>query len=57
VAEDGTISDVVADTNHGYGMEEESIRVIIKSGKWTPATQNGRNVNSYKRQSITFVVS
>jgi len=57
VAKDGTISDVVAETNHGYGMEQECVRAITKSGKWTPAIQNGRNVISYKRQTLTFVVS
>jgi hypothetical protein len=57
VAKDGSISDVVAETNHGYGMEQESVRAIKKSGKWTPAMQNGRNVIAYKRQPITWVVS
>ena len=56
VAKDGSVSDVVAETNHGYGMEQESIRVIKRSGKWTPAIQNGRNVIAYKRQPITWVV-
>jgi protein TonB len=56
VARDGSISDVVAETNFGYGMEEESIRVIKKSGKWTPAIQNGKNVIAYKRQPITWLV-
>jgi len=56
VAKDGSVSDVVAETRHGYGMEEESVRAIKKSGKWTPAIQNGRNVTAYKRQPITWVV-
>ncbi|HYE55205.1 MAG TPA: energy transducer TonB [Chitinophagaceae bacterium] len=29
-------------------------KVIMASGKWTPAVQNGRHVKSYKRQPITF---
>jgi periplasmic protein TonB len=52
----GNISDVKALTNHGYGMEEEAIRVIKRGPKWTPAIQNGRNVNAYRKQPITFVV-
>jgi protein TonB len=56
VAKDGSLSDIVAETSYGYGMEAESIRVIKKSGKWAPAIQNGRNVISYKRQPITWVV-
>jgi protein TonB len=57
VSKDGTASDVEAETNFGYGMEDEAIRAIKKAPKWTPALQNGRNVNAYKRQPITFVVS
>ena len=56
VAKDGSVSDVQAETSHGYGMEQESVRVIKKSGKWVAAIQNGRNVISYKRQPITWVV-
>jgi protein TonB len=37
-------------------MEQESVRAIKKSGKWTPAIQNGRNVTAYKRQPITWLV-
>ena len=56
VAKDGSVSDVVAETSHGYGMEQESVRAIKKSGRWTPAIQNGRNVTAYKRQPITWLV-
>jgi protein TonB len=56
VDKQGNISDVKALTNHGYGMEEEAIRAIKRGPKWTPAIQNGRNVNAYRKQPITFVV-
>ncbi len=56
VSKDGSISDVQAETKHGYGMEEEATKIIKKGPKWTPALQNGRNVNAYRRQPITFVV-
>jgi protein TonB len=52
----GNISDVKGLTKHGYGMEEEAIRVIKRGPKWTPAIQNGRNVNAYRKQPVTFVV-
>lgn len=52
----GNISDVKALSGHGYGMEEEAVRVIKRGPKWTPAIQNGRNVNAYRKQPITFVV-
>jgi protein TonB len=56
VSKDGSISDVQPETKHGYGMEEEAIKIIKRGPKWTPALQNGRNVNAYRRQPITFVV-
>ena len=57
VSRDGSISDVAAETSFGYGMEAEAVKVIKKGPKWTPALQNGRNVNAYRRQPITFVVA
>jgi periplasmic protein TonB len=57
VAKDGSISDVVAETNHGYGMEGEALKAIKKGPKWTPAQQNGNVVKAYRRQPITFVVA
>ncbi len=56
VSKDGTISDVEATSKHGYGMEEEAIKVIKRGPRWTPALQNGRNVNAYRQQPITFLV-
>ena len=56
VDKEGNISDVRALTNHGYGMEEEAMRVIRKGPKWSPAIQNGRQVKAYRKQPITFRV-
>ncbi len=56
VSKDGSISDVTPETKFGYGMEDEAVKVIKKGPKWTPALQNGRNVNAYRRQPITFQV-
>lgn len=53
----GNMSDVKALTNHGYGMEQEAVRVIKRAPKWRPAIQNGRQVNAYRKQPITFVVT
>lgn len=57
VDKEGNISDVRSLTNHGYGMEEEAMRVIKKGPKWTPAIQNGRQVKAYRKQPITFQVT
>ena len=56
VSKDGSLSDVKCENDPGFGMCEESIRVIKKTKNWTPAIQNGRNVNAYRRQPITFIV-
>jgi len=53
----GKISDVKALTSHGYGMEDEAVKIIRKGPDWVPAIQNGQNVNAYRKQPITFVVS
>ncbi len=57
VSKDGSISNVTAETHFGHGMEQEVIRVIKTGPKWEPALQNGRPVNAYRRQPVTFVVS
>lgn len=57
VDKEGNVSDVKALSNHGYGMEEEAMRVIKKAPKWTPAVQNGRQVKAYRKQPITFIVA
>lgn len=56
VDKEGNISDIKALTNHGYGMEQEVIRVVAKGPKWLPAIQNGRTVASIRKQPVTFVV-
>jgi protein TonB len=54
VNSDGSLSDVRALTNHGYGMEAEAIRLIKNSPKWIPAIQNGKKINAYRKQPVTF---
>ena len=55
VDKEGNVTDVQAISGPDQGgLKEEAVRVIRKSGKWTPAIQNGRQVKSYKRQPIIF---
>lgn len=56
VSKNGKVSDVQAETKHGYGMEGEAISTIKKSPDWKPAIQNGKPVNAYRRQPITYLV-
>lgn len=53
VDKEGNVSDVQAVSGPDE-LKKEAERVIKKSGKWTPAEQNGRKVKSYKKQPITF---
>lgn len=58
VDESGRVSQLVPLTSHGYGMEEEALRVLRKAAEvnWVPAVQRGRPVKAYRKQPITFVV-
>lgn len=53
VDKEGKVSDVEAISGPAE-LREEAVRVIRKSGLWTPAIQNGRKVKSYKSQPINF---
>jgi protein TonB len=57
VSKDGTISEVQALNDPGYGCGAEAVRVIKKGPKWQPAIQNGRNVIYRQKQNITFEVT
>jgi TonB family protein len=57
VKTDGSVSDFKSITSHGYGMENEALRIIKNVPKWIPARQNGREVNAYVQQPVTFQIS
>ena len=57
VNKEGDISSLKSLTHHGFGMEEEVIRVISKGPKWIPAKQNGQIVDAFQTQSVTFVLA
>lgn len=57
VNKDGTVSDVEAENDPGYGTVEEAIRTIKYSGKWLPAIQNNEQVRFLQRQQVTSVVN
>jgi periplasmic protein TonB len=56
VDKEGNVSDIKALTNHGYGVEEEAIRVLKKAPKWQPAIAGGFQVKAYHKQVIVFEV-
>lgn len=56
VDKEGKISGILPLTGHGFGMEEEVIRILRKAPRWKPAIQDGRNVKAYRKQPVTFMV-
>ena len=57
VEKDGSISNVKARNNPGFGLAKASENVIKSGPKWKPGMQNGRIVRSYHTQPITFVLT
>ena len=57
VARDGSISDVKAENDPGYGTANEAVRVIQQGPKWVPAEQNGHKVIYRHRQVVVFMVT
>ena len=55
VDKEGNTSDVHGVEGHKE-LQDITEKIISKSGKWTPAVNNGRNVKSYKKQAITYVL-
>ena len=56
VDKEGNVSDIKTLTAHGYGLEEEAIRVLKKAPKWQPAIAAGYTVKAYHKQVIVFEV-
>lgn len=53
---DGTVSDVTTENFKGTKTAQHCIDVIKKAPNWQPAVQNGKKVNAYHKQPITFVI-
>lgn len=53
----GDVTIIKPETNMGYGMEEEAIRVIRNSPRWHPLILLGDFKNAYRRQPVTFLVT
>lgn len=56
VNKEGGISDIKTLTKQGFGMEQEVVRIMKKTPSWTPAIMNGKPVNAYRKQPVTFEV-
>ncbi|RYZ30502.1 MAG: energy transducer TonB, partial [Chitinophagaceae bacterium] len=56
VERDGSIADVKALNDPGYGLAGGAVEVIKRGPKWSPGEQNGKKVRSYHTQPITFQI-
>jgi protein TonB len=56
VERDGSISNVHALNDPGYGLALAAEKALKTGPKWKPGTQNGKVVRSYHTQPITFVI-
>ena len=57
VEKDGSISEVKAMNDPGYGLGKGAVKVLKSGPKWIPGEQNGKKVRSYHTQPITFVIA
>jgi TonB family protein len=54
VDEVGAISDLIIEKSVEFSIDQESVRLIQNSGKWTPATRNGAGVKTYLTEPVSF---
>lgn len=56
VEKDGSIADVQALNDPGFGLGKAAVEVVKKGPRWTPGIQNGKQVRSYHTQPISFMI-
>ncbi len=54
IAKDGTVERAEHLTTSGYGFEKEAVRLVMDSGRWIPATFEGKPVKSEGELKIEF---
>jgi len=54
VDNEGHITDPYIQKSIEYSLDQESLRLIMQSGKWDPSTKDGIPVNSYKIQPLNY---
>jgi protein TonB len=57
VEKDGSISDVKALNDPGFGLAKGAEKVVKTGPRWSPGIYNGRKVRSYHTQPIAFVIA
>lgn len=57
VEKDGSLTNIMALTNFGYGLEEEAVRVMKRSKNWEPGLVDGKPVRVKYTIPIKFAFS
>ena len=57
VEKDGTLSNIKVDRKVGYGTDEEAIRVLSLSEKWSPGLINGKAVRVKYNIPVKFTLN
>ena len=51
---EGNVINPVIARSVEYSLDDESLQIVLQSGKWSPAVMRGKKVKSYKLQPIFF---
>lgn len=54
INKEGKYVDIFIRKSGEFVLDEEIIRVITNSPLWHPAVQDGKNINAYTVQPLTF---
>ncbi len=57
VSKNGTVSDIEALTIKGTKLAEVAVNAIRTGSGWMPAIQNGKAVNAYRQQPVSFKIN
>jgi len=57
IDKEGNLSALKAENDPGFGTKEEALKIMNRSPRWIPASENGKNVIYRHRQVVGFVVS
>ena len=57
VEKDGSLTDIKVNNKVGGGLDEEAMRVLKKSKKWTPGVQNGQAVRVRYSVPVKFALN
>lgn len=55
IGKDGMVKELFVSKSVEFVLDEASLKMISESPKWNPAFQNGKNLNAYRVQPLTFM--